>query len=101
MTPEQIQAYRMDREMDDRNRAMGDEELDAIFPQSGYEIVRPPANYQPIRKSVLSTPTPTPGGTPFFTMESPSGPKPYEVPASPAVGELPMIKPEDYSYFAP
>ena len=38
---------------------MTDEELDAIFPQTGYEIVRPPANYNPIRKSVLSS-TPTP-----------------------------------------
>jgi splicing factor 3B subunit 1 len=101
MTPEQIQAYRYDAEINERNAPMSDEELDSVFPTTGYEIVRPPANYQPIRKSVMSTPTPTPGGTPFFTMESPSGPKPYEVPASPAVGELPMIKPEDYSYFAP
>jgi len=101
MTPEQIQAYRYDSEINERNAPMTDEELDSVFPQTGYEIVRPPANYQPIRKSVMSTPTPTPGGTPFFSMESPSGPKPYECPASPAVGELPMIKPEDYSYFAP
>merc|ERR1719428_1984425 len=99
MTPEQIQAYRYDAEINERNAPMSDEELDAIFPATGYEIVRPPANYQPIRKTVMSTPTPTPGGTPFFTMESPSGPKPYEVPASPAVGELPMIKPEDMSFF--
>merc|ERR1719480_501636 len=49
----------------------------------------------------MSTPTPTPGGTPAFTMQDPDAPKPYECPASPAVGELPMIKPEDYSYFAP
>merc|ERR1719218_238822 len=83
MTPEQIQAYRYDAEINERNAPMSDEELDAIFPLTGYEIVRPPANYQPIRKTVMSTPTP------------------YEVPSSPAVGELPMIKPEDYSYFAP
>jgi len=101
MTPEQIQAYRYDAEINERNAPMSDEELDAIFPMTGYEIVRPPANYQPIRKTVMSTPTPTPGGTPFFSMQSPDAPKPYEVPASPAVGELPMIKPEDYSYFAP
>jgi len=74
MTPEQIQAYRYDSEINERNAPMSDEELDAVFPQTGYEIVRPPANYQPIRKSVMSTPTPTPGGTPFFSMESPSGP---------------------------
>merc|ERR1719160_676415 len=101
MTPEQMQAWRFDREMDDRNQPLSDEELDSIFPLSGYEIVRPPANYQPIRKTVLSTPTPTPGGTPMFTMPDENAPKPYEVPSSPAVGELPMIKPEDYSYFAP
>jgi splicing factor 3B subunit 1 len=101
MTPEQIQAYRYDAEINERNRPMTDEELDSIFPQQGYEIVRPPANYQPIRKTVMSTPTPTPGGTPFFSMQDPDAPKPYEVPSSPAVGEMPMIKPEDYSYFAP
>eukprot|EP00928_Gymnodinium_smaydae_P079431 TRINITY_DN63364_c0_g1_i1.p1 TRINITY_DN63364_c0_g1~~TRINITY_DN63364_c0_g1_i1.p1 ORF type:complete len:1254 (-),score=316.34 TRINITY_DN63364_c0_g1_i1:343-4104(-) len=101
MTPEQIQSYRYDAEINERNRPMTDEELDAIFPQTGYEIVRPPANYQPIRKTVMSTPTPTPGGTPFFSMQDPDAPKPYEVPSSPAVGEMPMIKPEDYSYFAP
>merc|ERR1719160_1651575 len=101
MTPEQMQAWRFDREMDDRNQPLSDEELDSIFPLSGYEIVRPPANYQPIRKTVLSTPTPTPGGTPMFTMPDENAPKPYEVPSSPSVGELPMIKPEDYSYFAP
>eukprot|EP00971_Amphidinium_carterae_P069815 1381625-Amphidinium_carterae.1 len=48
----------------------------------------------------MSTPTPTPGGTPFFSMQDPNAPKPYEVPPSPAVGEMPMIKPEDYQYFA-
>merc|ERR1719159_987146 len=101
MTPEQVQAYRYDAEINERNRPMTDEELDAVFPQTGYEIVRPPANYQPIRKNMMSTPTPTPGGTPFFSMQDPDAPKPYEVPSSPAVGDMPMIKPEDYSYFAP
>merc|ERR1719161_777929 len=101
MTPEQMQAWRFDREMDDRNKPLSDEELDSIFPQTGYEIVKPPANYQPIRKTVLSTPTPTPGGTPMFNIPEENAPKPYEVPGSPAVGEMPMIKPEDYSYFAP
>merc|ERR1719335_701310 len=96
-----MQAWRFDREMDDRNKPLTDEELDSIFPQTGYEIVRPPANYQPIRKSVMSTPTPTPGGTPMFTMPDENAPKPFEVPPSPAVGDMPEIKPEDYSYFAP
>eukprot|EP00446_Apocalathium_sp_SHHI-4_P012466 CAMPEP_0177202178 /NCGR_PEP_ID=MMETSP0367-20130122/27152_1 /TAXON_ID=447022 ORGANISM="Scrippsiella hangoei-like, Strain SHHI-4" /NCGR_SAMPLE_ID=MMETSP0367 /ASSEMBLY_ACC=CAM_ASM_000362 /LENGTH=1256 /DNA_ID=CAMNT_0018650743 /DNA_START=30 /DNA_END=3800 /DNA_ORIENTATION=- len=101
MTPEQIQSWRYDAEINERNAPMADEELDSIFPLNGYEIVRPPANYQPIRKTVMSTPTPTPGGTPLFSMQDPDAPKPYEVPGNPAVGEMPMIKPEDYSYFAP
>lgn len=38
MTPEQMQAWRWEKEMDDRNRPMSDEELDAIFPQDGYKV---------------------------------------------------------------
>merc|ERR1719193_2632255 len=101
MTPEQIQAFRYDAEINERNAPMSDEELDAIFPLHGYEIVRPPANYQPIRKNVMSTPTPTPGGTPLFSMQDPDAENPFKPAPSPSVGELPMIKPEDYSYFAP
>lgn len=32
MTPEQLQAYRWEREIDERNRPLTDEELDAMFP---------------------------------------------------------------------
>lgn len=38
MTPEQMQAWRWEKEMDDRNRPMSDDELDAIFPQDGYKV---------------------------------------------------------------
>lgn len=38
MTPEQMQAWRWEKEMDDRNRPMNDDELDAIFPQDGYKV---------------------------------------------------------------
>ena len=36
-TPEQIQAQRWEREIDERNRPLTDEELDAMFP-SGYKV---------------------------------------------------------------
>jgi len=98
MTPEQLQSYRYEREMDERNRGMTDEELDALFPKEGYEIVKPPTNYNPIRKTVLSTPTPTPGGTPLFQMQEDN---PFAPAPSPSVGDMPEIKPEDLSYFAP
>ena len=35
MTPEQVQTARWEREIDERNRPMSDEELDAIFPKEG------------------------------------------------------------------
>lgn len=38
MTPEQIQAWRWEMELDERNRPLTDEELDAIFPQEGYKV---------------------------------------------------------------
>lgn len=42
MTPEQLQAYRWEREIDERNRPLTDEELEALFPP-GYKILQPPA----------------------------------------------------------
>jgi splicing factor 3B subunit 1 len=42
MTPEQLQAYRWEREIDERNRPFSDDELDAMFPP-GYKVLQPPA----------------------------------------------------------
>ena len=38
MTPEQLQAYRWEREIDERNRPLSDDELDALFPKEGYKV---------------------------------------------------------------
>ena len=38
MTPEQLQAWRWEREIDERNRPLSDEELDAMFPE-GYKVL--------------------------------------------------------------
>ena len=44
MTPEQMQAWRWEKELDERNRPLTDEELDALFPQEGYKVrYTPPA----------------------------------------------------------
>lgn len=40
MTPEQLQAWRWEREIDERNRPLTDEELDAMFPE-GYKVLFP------------------------------------------------------------
>lgn len=38
MTPEQLQAYRWEQEIDYRNRALADEELDSMLPTEGYKV---------------------------------------------------------------
>ena len=38
MTPEQMQAWRWERELDERNRPLTDDELDVLFPQEGYKV---------------------------------------------------------------
>jgi len=38
MTPEQMQAYTLQRELDDRNRPMTDDELESLLPP-GYKVV--------------------------------------------------------------
>lgn len=40
MTPEQLQAWRWEREIDERNRPLTDDELDAMFPE-GYKVRLP------------------------------------------------------------
>jgi len=42
MTPEQLQAYRWEKEIDDRNRPLSDDELETMFPP-GYKVLPPPA----------------------------------------------------------
>lgn len=55
MTPEQLQAYRWEKEIDERNRPYTDEELDAMFPP-GYKVLPPPAGkYRPIWPLVTYT----------------------------------------------
>ena len=39
MTPERIQMLRWEREIDERNRPLGDEELDQLLPTVGYEVI--------------------------------------------------------------
>eukprot|EP01105_Mastigella_eilhardi_P024468 TRINITY_DN6386_c0_g1_i1.p1 TRINITY_DN6386_c0_g1~~TRINITY_DN6386_c0_g1_i1.p1 ORF type:complete len:1188 (-),score=423.60 TRINITY_DN6386_c0_g1_i1:33-3563(-) len=99
MTPEQLIAARYDRELDERNRALTDEELDSMFPSEGFAILEPPADYKPIRtpaRKFAATPTPlaTPQGF-MLTEETPQGDLgiPGELP------NLPAIKPEDRPFF--
>ncbi|OMO63584.1 Armadillo-like helical [Corchorus olitorius] len=99
MTPEQYNLLRWEKDIDERNRPLTDEELDAMFPQEGYKILDPPASYVPIRtpaRKLLATPTPI--GTPLYAIPEENRGQQFDVPKE-APGGLPFMKPEDYQYF--
>lgn len=98
MTPEAMQAFRMEKELDERNAPITDEELDALFPP-GYKILPPPAGYQPIRtpaRKLQATPTPMAGLTGFFMQKEE---KVTMMEMEPKGQNLPPLKPEDIQYF--
>lgn len=39
LTPERLQMLRWEKEIDERNRPLGDEELDQLLPTEGYEVI--------------------------------------------------------------
>ncbi|XP_035688999.1 splicing factor 3B subunit 1 isoform X1 [Branchiostoma floridae] len=98
MTPEQMQAWRWEREIDERNRPLTDEELDAMLPE-GYKTLAPPAGYVPIRtpaRKLTATPTPMGGMTGFhIQVEDKSLKQLTDQPS----GNLPFLKPDDVQYF--
>ncbi|OIV96195.1 hypothetical protein TanjilG_14872 [Lupinus angustifolius] len=99
VTPEQYNLLRWERDIEERNRPLTDEELDAIFPQEGYKVLDPPASYVPIRtpaRKLLATPTPL--GTPLYQIPEENRGQQFDVPKE-VPGGLPFMKPEDYQYF--
>ncbi|XKL60534.1 hypothetical protein PGB90_007591 [Kerria lacca] len=99
MTPEQLQAYRWEREIDERNRPLADEELESLFPP-GYKILQPPAGYIPLRtpsRKLIATPTPIAGTPTGFFIQTEDKTAKY-IDDQPK-GNLPFLKPEDAQYF--
>ncbi|KAK6778855.1 hypothetical protein RDI58_025573 [Solanum bulbocastanum] len=99
VTPEQYNLMRWEKDIEERNRPLTDEELDAMFPQEGYKILDPPASYVPIRtpaRKLLATPTPI--GTPLYSIPEENRGQQFDVPKE-MPGGLPFMKPEDYQYF--
>ncbi|GMH15903.1 hypothetical protein Nepgr_017744 [Nepenthes gracilis] len=99
LTPEQYNLMRWEKDIEERNRPLTDEELDAMFPAEGYKILDPPASYVPIRtpaRKLLATPTPI--GTPLYSIPEEIRGQQFDVPKE-APGGLPFMKPEDYQYF--
>lgn len=100
MTPEQLQAYRWEKEIDERNRPIGDDELDGMFPE-GYKVLPPPAGYIPLRtpaRKLTATPTPLVGPATGFYMQKEDTSSKY-LDTQPKGGNLPFLKPEDAQYF--
>ena len=122
MTPEQMQAWRWEQELDERNRPLSDEELDALFPQDGYkvlhlvvlssscdaflflllfQILTPPANYQPIRTPARKlTATPTPMGMSGFHFQMEENKVKVVESLQPTGANMPYMKMEDTQYFS-
>ncbi|KAL9343225.1 hypothetical protein Peur_063656 [Populus x canadensis] len=99
ITPEQYNLLRWEKDIEERNRPLTDEELDAMFPQEGYKILEPPASYVPIRtpaRKLLATPTPM--GTPLYSIPDENRGQQFDLGQEPPAG-LPFMKPEDYQYF--
>jgi splicing factor 3B subunit 1 len=104
MTPEQMQTLRWEKEIDERNRPMTDEELDAMFPP-GYKILLPPEGYVPIRtpaRKLMATPTPmnNMANMGFKMMATPDRQGVASlIPDYQPQGNLPLMKPDDLQYF--
>lgn len=92
--------------MDRRVRYLTDEELDAMLPSEGYEIVEPPAGYAPIRtpaRKLTEAPLADTGG--FMMPETGVSAEALgittELPTDiEGVGDLQFFKKEDAQYFA-
>lgn len=110
MTPELYNQLRFAQQVDERNKPLSDEEIDAMLPPTGYEIVAAPAGYVPKRPTsryqevLASTPTP-------LTAQSPAY---YQMPSSETQGQAQKyneliaqsptlqgitMKPEDVKFF--
>ncbi|GAA6005009.1 hypothetical protein JCM10207_008477 [Rhodosporidiobolus poonsookiae] len=92
--------------MDRRVRWLSDEELDAMLPKEGYEIVEPPAGYQPIRtpsRKLNEAPLAENGGfmMPETGVTAEAMGISTELPTDiEGVGDLQFFKKEDAQYFA-
>lgn len=108
MTIDALHAARAQRSLDERNRPLSDEDLDALLPTSGYQIVEPPAGYlaraQPRIGYGLSVPPPDDDAAAVLGYQIPSEIRGEAALASadvqPGDDSLPVVKPEDYQYFA-
>jgi splicing factor 3B subunit 1 len=98
ITADKIHLLKLDKSIEEKNKPMTEEELDQILSIPGYEIVKPPENYKPIRKSSTA---PTSADSSMYQI--PSEDTTASLKSSfigESAGNLPNIKPEDVNYFS-
>jgi splicing factor 3B subunit 1 len=100
MTPEQMTMMRLQMEIDNRNRALTDQDLDELLPgeKDGYEILQPPEDYKPIRtpaRKLMMTPTPMTSG--LYQMPDTLNTSSFDIPMTSE--NLPLSKPDDAAFF--
>ena len=99
-----VNIQRWEVELQDRNRPWTIEELDALLPSSGYQVLQPPPDYKPVRSQqnrLLAEPN-IMDATPLeFSIQQTPSRDSYGIPVSQLFesGDIPHIKPEDYQYF--
>jgi splicing factor 3B subunit 1 len=99
-TPEQMISMRYEKDIEERNRPLSDEELNDLLPADGYEVMVPPASYQPIRTPARKlTATPTPAQMGGFMMQDDVKPSDYGVSTLKTPEGLPEMKVEDEPFF--
>ena len=112
LTAEQYASLKADRALEERNRPLSDGDLDAMLPATGYEIVAPPPDYHPVRRTgALDAAAATPAaaalaGGDFYVMPeagttggaSAAAGAAYGIAVAPP-GGLPELKPEDHQFF--
>lgn len=104
--PSQGEAAGFGTDITGRSGPFSEEELDAMLPSQGYQILEPPPGYEPtrvVRKNLAaSTGGATAAGLGGFMMQEPVDPRsmgkslPTEIPG---VGDLQFFKTEDMNYF--
>ena len=106
-TPEisghKMQMWRLENELNEKNRELTDEELDRLLPAQGYEVVKAPEGYQPAKSQrKVAAPTPLAEASMYYKLPEQKNTKPYDLPATPShdPNALPYIKPEDLGYFS-
>lgn len=104
VAPELVHASRWQADVAERNQPLTDDDLDRMLPSEGYQILKQPENYKPIRtpaRKLLATPAPL--ATPLYSVPEEGGIRrqdlgiPAKLPESLKGLEM---KPEDYSNFA-